>query len=352
MVVIQAASIPLILLVAPLALGIPWTQTLPSRNRYRLLAALPMGFFTELAIFLFLAVPFGFLQGSFSLLCILFAVILLLCCGVGIAAAIRTKPVVNRKLTFSGGEYLYLIIFLVLLGWQMYNGLVLDPTYWTYDDAGYIGYAADALRFDKMQVVNESTGLAQNPLTNATRLIQSSLYFPAMLSFFSAVPVTTMERTILEVYNIMLAYTVYAYMASVIWEKKENGLIFLIILSVLHIYGYYSQYSITFRLLGPNYQGKAVLAASLVPFLFTYLIQILQDGYDRKSGAFLLIVSAAAVSLTLFGVPAMMMNSVLVIVLSIFRKQNNRRYLLYIPWACALPVIYGCIYFIYRYYKW
>lgn len=92
---------------------------------------------------------------------------------------------------------------------------------------------------------------------------------------------------------------------------------------MLHIYGYNSQYSITFRLLGPNYQGKAVLAASLFPFLFTFLIQKLQEEFDWRAGALLLIISASAAALTLFGVPTMIMNTSLVIVLSLFRKDRR-----------------------------
>lgn len=350
MIVIQILLLTVFLFIAPALIGAPWTALLPKKNRYRFCASFPFGVFVELAIFQLLEVPIAFLHLPFTLLCWIFGTVIVVVsiyCGFLI---LRDKPFVIRLPKLNGWEVFYLIGFLMLLGWQLYNGFVRDTTYWSYDDAAYVTFAADAIRYNAIQTINPYTGIAVS--FNAARALQGWLYYPAFLSLISSVPVTVMERTVLETYDILLAYVVYTYMASILFPKKDNGLIFLIFLSLLHIYGWYSQYSVTFRLLGPNYQGKAVLAASFFPLLFSVLMQILQRRYSRKNGVLWMLFSAAASSLTLFGAVTMVLNLLIVIGLSALSRKARREHLIhirYIPWACSLPLLYCGIYFLYKY---
>ena len=338
------------LIIVPIALGLPWTQCVPGSARRSLFACFPFGFFTELALFHFLAVPFTFLNWSFTVLTWLFTGLTVIFSTVSAVWFIRKKKIVFRIPKFSVWEYIYLAAFLGLLGWQLYNGLIGDISGWAFDDTEYVTIGADAIRYDRMLAIDPNTGLAAS--LDSLRALQSSLFFPAVLSKISGMPITIMYRTVLEVFYILLAYAVYAYMATVIFKKKEDGLIFLIFLSLLHIFGFYSQYSITFRLLGPNYQGKAILAASLIPLLFVFLIQRTEEQYDWKSGLLLLLLSTAATSLTMFGASTSILSLTLVVILSLFRKKRNWKHLWYLAWGCAMPLLYGSVYFIYKYYVW
>lgn len=347
MIVIRILLLTAFLLLIPALLGAPWTTVLPRRNRYRLCACFPIGFFVELAIFQLLEVPIAFLRLPFTLLCWAFAIVASLACVHAVLFVKRRKPFVVRLPRLSGWETFYLIVFLGLLGWQMFNGFLRDTTTWSHDDAAYVTYAADTLRFNAIQTIDPYTGIAI-PF-NAHRALQGWLYLPAFLSKLSGISVAAMERTVLQTFDILLAYAVYAAMASVLFERKDNGLIFLILLSVLHIFGWYSQYSVTFRLLGPNYQGKAVVAASLLPLLFTLLIQMLERAYSRKKGKLLMLLSAAATSLTMFGAATFMLSTTLVVGLSLFRRDRRWKHLRYILWGVSLPALYCGVYFLYKY---
>lgn len=347
MIVIRILMLAVFLFLAPVLLGVPWTTLLPNKNRYRMLACFPIGFFVELAVFQLLEVPIAFLRLRFRLLCWIFSAVLIGASIYGIVFIRKHKPFTLKLPKLNRWETFYMIVFLGLLGLQLYNGFVRDTTYWSYDDATYVTYAADTIRYDSIQTIYAYTGIATR--FNATRALQGWLYYPAFLSKISSIPVTVMERTILETYDILLAYVVYAYMASVLFTRKDNGLIFLIILSVLHIYGWYSQYSVTFRLLGPNYQGKAVMAVSVLPLLFTFLIQTLKRSYDRLIGFLLLLLSAAASSLSLFGAVTIAVNTTLVVGTYSLGKRSRHRRLRYIPWACVLPVMYCGAFFLYKY---
>lgn len=350
MIVIRIFLLMVFLFIAPVLIGAPWTAILPKKNRYRLCACFPIGVFVELAVFQLLEVPIAFLHLPFTLLCWVFGTVIVIGSLYSMYLFLRRRPFRIRLPKLNGWEIFYLVAFLVLLGWQLYNGFARDTTHWSYDDAAYVTYAADTIRYNAIQTINPYTGIAVS--FNAARALQGWLYYPAFLSLISSVPVAAMERTVLETYDILLAYVVYTYMASILFPKKDNGLIFLIFLSLLHIYGWYSQYSVSFRLLGPNYQGKAILAASFFPLLFSALMQILQRRYSRKKGILWMLFSVAASSLTLFGAVTMVLNSLIVIGLSALSRKARREHLKhtgYIPWACSLPVVYCGIYFLYKY---
>lgn len=338
------------LFVIPVLLGLPWLDCVSNRKRHRMMLCFPLGLFLELAFFHLLAVPFAFLGGSFRGLSVSFSLGVILLGIVSVVYTLKKRPIRLALSRCSRWETVYLIAFLALLAWQLYKGFFGDTTYWSFDDATYVTYGADAIRYDRIQTINPSTGIAI--IGSYARMLQSILYFPAFLSLVTGIPTTVMNRTILETYDILLAYSVYIFMASVLFQKKENGLIFLIILCVLHVFGYYSPYSITFRLLGPNYQGKAILATSLLPLLNVLLILKLKTPFDRKACVLLMLLSATAVSLSMFGAVIYSMNVGLVVLLSLFRKARRWKHLWYFCWGSVLPAVYLTIYFIFKVFKW
>ena len=116
-----------------------------------------------------------------------------------------------------------------------------------------------------------------------------------MVAYFSVVSgfeVTTICHTILPMILLMVAYAAYYYLSTFIFNKTDNRMIFMILLQLGFIFGNYSHYSVTFRLLGAIWQGKAILTAIAVPFLVGYLL----DSYS-KDATFTRTFSIAAVSL-------------------------------------------------------
>lgn len=337
--------------VFPVLLGLPWMTALSHENRNRFLACFPLGYFIELAIFHLLAVPFAFFYWSFTALSIVFSCMLTVLAGFSVRFVMKLKPFRLSLPRFTGWELVYLVFFCALLAYQLYNVVIRDTTGWSYDDAIYVPYGADAARYDRILSIDPNKGIAIAAI-NAKRALQSSLFFPGFLTLITGIPATTINRTVLEAFDVFLAYVTFAYMASLLFKSKENGLVFLILMSVLHIFGFYSQYSITFRILGPNYQGKAVLAVSLFPLLFAFMIQKLKEEYDWRAGCILMLLSLSATALTMFGTATFILNLSLVIVLSLFRKKRKWKHLWYLLWGCTMPAIYGGIYLIYEYFTW
>lgn len=252
--------------------------------------------------------------------------------------AIQLKRV---KMNLTSFEIIYCVTFIGLLLFQVYMVIVMDPTTMTYDDAGYTAFSSDALATDYMFITNPITGMFTQL---GFRAIQSSLLFPAYITRMTGMPVTMVERTFSYALNLLLAYGCYIYMAEDLYKKRENRYIFLILLSVIYIFGYHSHYSMTFRLLGPNSQGKAILAVTMVPLLFVLLRKWLNRPYRWQCGLFLLLLGDAACALSLMGMAYVPAIVVLLSLLSLFREKRRWKHLLYALWASVMPCAYLGVY--------
>jgi hypothetical protein len=337
--------LPVALMAAPCLLGRPWARLLPDRRGLRALACWPLGYLMMLALFEALAVPFTWLRGDFHNFAVAYTAVLAAAAAASVLLPGGRKPLGaslrgGGRLSFWEG--LYLAAFLVLLGFQLVRAAVWDTTTMNYDDSDYLARAADALAHGLMLGVDPETGLAE--ALSMKRVMQGSLFFPAWVSWLSGLPVTVAARSVLETVHLALAYAAFGCMALTLFPKRENALIFLLLLSLAYLVGHYSHYSPAFRLFGPNYQGKAMLAILLCPMLFTLMMILLERAYDWRYGLMLMALSLAAVSMTLFGAPVMAAGVGVPALLSLVRRPRQWKRLLYVLWASAIPAACGAAY--------
>ena len=336
----------LLILASPLCMGLPWVRLGRAKTVLsKLCFAYVAGYFLRLTLFHFVALPMTILGMRFSTMSNMFTGLLLIMCAVSAwlgRDAIRAK---KKKRKLNAYEIVYIVAFVILLLVQLYLTIVMDPTYMTYDDATYTAYSSDALATDYMFITYPTTGVF---MQIGFRVIQTSLLFPAYIVRMTGMPVTMVERTFSYALNLLLAYGCYVYMAEDLYAKRENRFAFLIIISVIYIFGYHSHYSMTFRLLGPNSQGKAILAVTLVPFLFVLLRKWLSESYHWRKGFFLFLLSNAACVLSLMGTVYLIAIVVLITVLSLFGKNRHMENALYIVWTGGMPCAYAITYLLMR----
>lgn len=346
----QILSLALTIGIIPWILGIPWARMMESKCIS--IAAYGIGFFIELAMFHVVAfigtisyTPFHVISTEFSVVLMILTVFCICYSYHNRLFPKRNRRKKQRKL--SGYEWILLLTFLVSFSIQIIRGFTYDLTYMSYDDATYVAYAADALELGYVGSIDAYTGVGG--ALSVQRAIQTSLVFPSFLSKISGVSVATIEHTVLHIQLIVLAYCIYFYMADELFNKREYKLLFISMISVFYIFGYHSHYSLTFRLLGPNYQGKAILAVSLTPLIFIFLVKKLSGPYEWKSGLLLMILSLSAVSLTLWGVGTLLVIISIPIILSLFRKERQWRHLLYVLWGMVIPLGFAGYNLLYRY---
>ena len=238
-----------------------------------------------------------------------------------------------------GDEKIYFFIFIVLFAIQVYYVTFFQIGPMSYDDAAYVVQSESAIEDNGMYLTNEYTGESVD--LRAKRVFNSYPIFVAYLSYMSDVPVVIMAHTILAVYFLFLAYFIYYYFSKQLFSNQVNRYIFLVFLSLSNIYGYYSPYSFSFRLLGPIWQGKSIAMALILPFAFAYLLQLLNEEYDKRNVLLILILGLASCATTLMG--AIMLVAIFVGVSCIYgilmKKKEYLKYSVAIsigPLLCAL----------------
>ena len=292
----------LLILLSPFCMGLPWVKAGGAESAVaKACFACVAGYFMRLALFHAVALPMTVLGLRFSTMANVFTVLLvgacLVCAWLG-RDAFRNG---EKQPKFTAFDRIYLLAF----------------------------------------ITNPQTGLFR---ALDFRALQSALLFPAYISRMAGMPVTMVERTFSYGLNLLLAYGCYVYMAEDLYRQREDRLIFLILLSGAYIFGYHSSYSMTFRLLGPNSQGKAILAVTVVPLLFVMLRKWLDRPYQWKCGLFLFFLSDSACALSLMGTGYVIAIVVLLTVLSLFRRQRQWKHLLYALWAGVMPCAYMASY--------
>ncbi len=333
--------------ILPLTFGLPWSQVLDGKISYTLSYAI--GFFLQLVLFQLAVTPVVFLRGSFVSVVRIFGVLLLMACVCSLyfMKKNRLSPLPVKAGRLSVFEILYLCAFLAVLGLQVCHGFTFDLTYMSLDDATYTVMAQQALEGQGLGTVNTATGEAG--LLDYRYGLPGWLYYPALLSYFSGFSVATVAHTLQYVQLILLAYAVYWYLSGLLFDDRQNRLIFMLLIALFYWYGYHSHYSLTFRLLGPNYQGKAVVAVSLTPLVFALLIRKLKEPFQLSFFWLLLFLGAAACSLSFWGAGTFLVILTLPILISLLIKGRDFRHLLYVVSGSAVPALTAALFFVSKY---
>lgn len=221
----------------------------------------------------------------------------------------------------------YVLIFAVVLLIQCFFAYKYQINEWSYDDYDYVVSSQDTLSHDVLANTSIITGQQQVMLEK--RAVSSWTTYIAYLARTSGFDVTTISHTILPVVLLLVAYLVYYYIASLLFKGREDRWIFMDILAVSFMFGLYSHYSLTFRLLCTIWQGKAAFFAIAVPFLIAYFIQ-LYSASTRESVMPVVAVSMGATSLSAMSMVVIGMVVVLCwVIMSIHnRKPANPVYLI------------------------
>lgn len=269
-----------------------------------------LGLLGTWALFWVLCLPITFLKLPFFVLVVSYTICIVLLSSLSLWLCIKKDGIHGLKKKISEWvsglkakrnlfEYVYMVIFLILLGVQIYYTFFYDITYKSYDDYDYVVESEDIVSKNQIYTTNVTTG---EPMElYAKRALNSWIAYIAYLSKVSGFQVTTVAHTFLPVFLLLTAYLVYYYIADYLFSDGENRWIFLILLSMAYIFGYYSNYSLTFRLLGPLWQGKAVLSVIVLPFAMVFMPALYRSRFQPRNSLYIMVVSAAACSLTMMG---------------------------------------------------
>lgn len=198
------------------------------------------------------------------------------------------------------GSRLWYVPAIVLIVFQMYMGIFY--THIDDDDAFYVATASTTLETDTVFQYNAYTGDEYETLPSRYVLSPFPI-FEAVLSRLYNVPSTVLAHTGMFLIFLPIAYFVYDLFGYFFWKekRKERGLL-LLLLAWMNLFGYYSVYTMSTFLLIRIWQGKAVLAAVILPLLFYYLMQAYKNGYQKQNLVMIFLTTGAAALTSSMGI--------------------------------------------------
>lgn len=350
MVLLKILVIVLLLVVLPLLLGELVTYRDTSEIVRPIQVRYIMGLFLSLSLFWLLCVPMTLWEESFTLLTVIYSCVLAVLSIIAVWIYCRKRKLKAglgnvRSMLPRGWEWAYSLMFLILLGIQLYHAAFYDATVWTHDDSDYVVQSMNALSTDHMYMHSTTNGAEMGFVYK--RVLNSWPIYIAYLAKVSGFHVTTIAHTVIPVFFLLIAYAVYSYMSERLFEKREDRLIFLAVLSAVFVFGLYSQYSLTLRLLATLWQGKAVLSAIVVPFLFAFLPAVYEQKNSPRTVGYVLLISMTACSLTMMGSGmVLIIYPAMWLVLALCRRRWTG--IVYCIAGCVIPAVQMVLYLIRR----
>lgn len=243
--------------------------------------------------------------------------------------------------------YILWTAFALLLAVQFLCAIFL--AYEEGDDAFYVAVSNATVNSNHMYLILPYTGLF-----TGLDVRHGLAPFPIWVSYLadmSGMHVTTVAQIALPLVLIAMAYSLYYCIGKMLLAGKQKFLPFyMIITAVMVLYGGYTTYSAENFLLVRSAQGKAVLAAIVIPFLFLLLYLLVERlQKEEKMGAgfwglLTLTQTAACLCSTLGTVLTCMLTAIVgVCILVCYKKWK-----LLFPMAasCIPPVCYAALYFL------
>ena len=319
------------------------------------------GMVLYLASFQIIIITNMFTSNNFFVVCTVFSYVSMALAGVGfvLSAALMVKKIKKISLSKSVGvaetdskkkieNTVLWILFAGTLVFQLIQAVRL--TFPDGDDAYYVGTASFGTNMPQMY--------GRIPYTGATtefdtrHCLAPFPYFIAFLSRFSGVKVGVIAHSILPVFFILFAYGIYYLIAKEVCRENREVPLFMLIVSVLFLFGNYSVYSMETFMMTRIRQGKASLGSFVLPLGFYLLIMfgknIEKNKRDKIVSVFLLactgLVGALLTTMGNFIYPCMVAVGGLCVCLG----KKKWKDVLWVLGACVPSAIMALMYFIIR----
>lgn len=165
------------------------------------------------------------------------------------------------------------LILFILIGMQLFTlvkyGHIDD------DDSFYVATATTSIQTDTLYKYSSVTGTEDSQEQDLMRYRLGPFpMFYAILSKSLDIHPAIVAHTILPVIFVPIVYMIYWLFAKAFFkEEKKSAVLFMIFICILHIFSYYSGKNNFIFVLLRMWQGKAVLANIVLPFialLFVY----------------------------------------------------------------------------------
>ena len=306
----------------PMWVGYLWAEFLKLREGWnRILHAWVLGFVTMLAVAQVILVPLVALEQTLTTAMILWKMALTVFSIFSFGLLLRRWK--RGKLVFLTGSadaweeshteagdrsrkgwvYIFGTLAAVMILLQAY--IPARYEHGDDDDARFISEEVSAVEHDTMYIDDPISGSEMYWDQGEVKKDLTSPWamYIAMCSRISGIHPAVLSHTYLPFFLILLCYAVYLLIGHVLmrgdWEKT---FLFLIFLSVVHLWGYTSTHTLASMLLLRIWQGKAVCASFLIPLFFYLMYRLMHREYRRGWLALLYVAATGGCLLSGIGI--------------------------------------------------
>lgn len=308
-----------------------------------MILALILGYIFEFAVFEIIAIPMIFTHMSFRVLLYTWTAIILILLLVSLVLIKKNlKKICSENLQkLKELPKVLLIIFCLLVAFQCY--IPFKFMHEDYDDADFVAKAVISIDTNTLYEYSDNGDLLNGNYPDRKVLSPFPVYLGTISKLINVHP-TIVAHTIFPVVFISLAYLIYALIGDCLFKKdNKKTLIFLIVFSIIFMFGDYTRYSIFVRLLYRIWQGKSILATIILPFIWYLFIEYLGKENDKFYWIvlFITLLGADLVSSMSLILPTITAGLLTIIYMIKYKKINyGYKFIL-----CCIPsIIYGFIY--------
>lgn len=303
------------------------------------------GFMVMFVVFQILAVPMILLRTPFHVLVNIWTVIIVILCMVSLFLIVRDKNYKNNRSErrnilskiwedrFTGVVWASTLLVILFETCLLTVKMHVDT-----DDARFVAEAIEAVEDDTMLLHHPITGQYFGVATGEQRKDITAPYpiYIGLFSSLSGIHPAICAHTVFPLIFIPLSYLVFAMIGDWIFKDdiQKKGL-FLLFLSLIHLFSFETIYSSGYTLLTIIWQGRSVASMIMLPLLWYTLLRI-SDRDIIKVGDYVLVVLATLANAMLSNMAALfaLIMSLSYMAVIIFRRKSVK-----VMMCCLLSIL-------------
>ncbi len=254
-----------------------------------------LGFLLLYLISYFIVLPMTLLRQSLSDTTVIWAFVVF---GLTIFAFIYKRKVCFNiiKSFFIAIKKIRLpeIIALGLFAFQLI--IVLGFSYTDYDDTFYTGTISTAVYTDTMYIYDPYTGFPLEILNSRYAIATYPMTSAVMCNLFSLHPLL-LTRIVLPILLLFISNLIFYKIGQEFWPNSNYApIVFLIMATVVNLFGNSSIYTPSRFLYTRISQGKTILCNILIPLVILFALKIFKKPNEKKYWVYMLMVTATCSS--------------------------------------------------------
>ena len=305
-----------------------------------------IGFIFGFALFQLLAIPMTFIECKFTTLTYTWIAIEIIFAFISIKMNDNSfiqvlKNDFSNLVKFPKILTISLVVLIFIQGNAGFKYMHED-----YDDSNFLAKAKVSIDTNSLFKYNDIG--EENESLPSRQVLSPFPVYTATLSVAIGIHPLILARTVYPIIFVFMAYMIYGMIGNILFNgDNEKNIVFLIILSLLYIWGGYSKYTNFVFLLYRIWQGKAVLANIIIPFIWLIFLKYINSEASTFSWILLIIVVLSA---DLTSSMALSLGTLSILILSlVWAIKDKKISYLFKTAICIIPnIIYGVIYLFIR----